>query len=169
MRTLDTFNLDANNIYLTVGIFDAAIFAIKAHGNQMYGSVPYYQHLAEVHAYGNHIWEDWDDTCSIAAYLHDTVEDTDVTVEELRKYFGDDVALIVDLLTKREGLDYFENVQTIIDSENVRAMMVKAADNAANLNGDKSHWDEKRAQKSNAKYTASFEVLVEAATNIGAK
>jgi len=169
MRTLENFNRNGD-LPITAGIFNAKLIAAEAHGSQMYGDLPYTEHLLDVFAYGNHIWENWDDTCSQAAFLHDIIEDTPTTEDDLREMgFSEEVIAIVVLVTKRKNLDYFENIQYIIDSENVRAMMVKAADNLANLRGDKSHWDETRAMKSNAKYQASFEVLVEAATNLGAK
>lgn len=69
---------------------------------------------------------------------------------------------MVELVTKDSALSYFENIQRIIDSENRRAMMVKFADNYKNYTGDKSDWDPKRREKSNAKYLKSMTLLAEA-------
>src|SRR5258708_28589878 len=45
--------------------------------------------------------------CIETGLLHDVVEDTDVTVEEIRKNFGDEVARCVDGVTKLGKLDFF--------------------------------------------------------------
>jgi guanosine-3',5'-bis(diphosphate) 3'-pyrophosphohydrolase len=74
-------------------------FARKAHRNQTrkYTGLPYVDHViavsAIVAAHGG------DDNQIIAALLHDTVEDTDVTLESVRVNFGDDVAKLVEELT----------------------------------------------------------------------
>ena len=38
----------------------------------------------------------------IAAFLHDVVEDTDYTIDDIRQRFGDDVAFLVDVVTKKK-------------------------------------------------------------------
>src|SRR5690606_32906742 len=43
-------------------------------------------------------------TAAICAMLHDVVEDTDVTIEDIRREFGDKICSIVDGLTKLDGL-----------------------------------------------------------------
>jgi GTP pyrophosphokinase len=59
----------------------------------------------------------------IAALLHDTVEDTSVTVEEIRKEFGDAAASIVDGVTKLDKVRYGEAAQ----AETIRKMVVAMA------------------------------------------
>ena len=79
-------------------------------------------------------------TAIIAALLHDTVEDTDVTLAQIHEQFGDRIALIVDGLTK---LDYSYNAQSpqaenfkkvlrtlLID---VRVVLIKIADRLHNM------------------------------------
>ena len=61
-----------------------------------------------------------------AGILHDVVEDTDMTVEEIRREFGDDVALLVDGVTKLGQVDYkVEKVE--IQAENLRKMFLAMA------------------------------------------
>ncbi len=61
-----------------------------------------------------------------AGILHDVVEDTSTTVEEIRRDFGDDVALLVDGVTKLGQVDYkVEKVE--IQAENLRKMFLAMA------------------------------------------
>jgi GTP pyrophosphokinase len=66
-----------------------------------------------------------DTTTLVSALLHDTVEDTDVTVEELEEDFGPEVARIVDGLTKLDRLEFRSREQE--QAENVRKMIVAMA------------------------------------------
>ena len=69
----------------------AYVFALKKHGSQLRTSGdPYYSHPIEVAG----ILTKFKLDCAsiIAGLLHDTVEDTDTTVEEIRSLFGDQVA-----------------------------------------------------------------------------
>jgi GTP pyrophosphokinase len=74
--------------------------------------------------------------------LHDVVEDTSVTVEQVRKEFGDDVARCVDGLTKLSKLDIFGAEERQAESfrkmllamvEDIRVIMVKLADRLHNM------------------------------------
>jgi guanosine-3',5'-bis(diphosphate) 3'-pyrophosphohydrolase len=63
------------------------------------------------------------DAVSVACgMLHDTVEDTLMTQEEVRKQFGEEVAEIVDGLTKLSKLDFTD--RTLLNAENVRKLLV---------------------------------------------
>lgn len=79
---------------------NAREFALRAHGSQTYGDgKPYRVHLEEVA--GNvsrfaNLFSPADlETLETAAWLHDTVEDTSTTLEDLRKAFGPGVAVTV--------------------------------------------------------------------------
>ena len=76
----------------------------------------------------------------IAAFLHDVVEDTDYTVEDIRETFGDEIAFLVDVLTKQKKDEYVEskqidNFRKMLDSVqyDVRAILVKIADRLHNM------------------------------------
>jgi guanosine-3',5'-bis(diphosphate) 3'-pyrophosphohydrolase len=66
-----------------------------------------------------------DTTTLTAALLHDTVEDTEVTLETIGGEFGDDVAHIVDGLTKLDRLEF--QTRELAQAENVRRMIVARA------------------------------------------
>ncbi len=61
-------------------------------------------------------------TSIVCALLHDTVEDTDVTLEDIRHGFGDKVAQIIDGLTKISGV--FDQSTNSIQAENFRKMLL---------------------------------------------
>lgn len=71
-----------------------------AHHNQLYNGKPYIEHPKRVYL---RIWdmgyEDEDIFC--VAWLHDVVEDTDVTLDDIRRDFGDRVADAVDAISRR--------------------------------------------------------------------
>jgi len=81
-------------------------------------------------------------TSIIAALLHDTVEDTDLTLEDVEAMFGKKVALIIDGLTKIEGISetsytsaQAETIKKILLtlSKDVRVILVKLADRLHNM------------------------------------
>ncbi len=76
----------------------------------------------------------------IAAFLHDVVEDTPHPLEELKVRFGDDVAYLVNVLTKKEKKNYalskqVDNFRQILDSmqQDIRPILVKLADRLHNM------------------------------------
>ena len=76
----------------------------------------------------------------IAAFLHDVVEDTRYTVKDIRNQFGDDVAFLVRVVTKKKKKDYemskqLDNFKQILDSVNydIRAILIKLADRLHNM------------------------------------
>ena len=96
-----------------------------------------------------------DDNLLAAAYLHDVVEDTPVTEDELRKEFGDDITNLVMEVTHEGRKDthgyYFPRLKTR------RGAMLKFADRLSNLsrlNGPK--WEGKRAERYVAKSINGF-------------
>ena len=103
----------------------AMVLAYAAHHGQFdKGGVPYIFHPI-------HLAEQMDDevtTC--VALLHDTVEDTDVTLEQLEKDFPREIVEAVALLTHAEDVEYFDYVRAI--KANPVAVKVKLADLAHN-------------------------------------
>lgn len=76
----------------------------------------------------------------IAAFLHDVVEDTDYTIDDIQKRFGDDVAFLVRVVTKQEKEHYemsrqMDNYKQMLDSihYDIRALLVKLADRLHNM------------------------------------
>ena len=115
-------------------------FAAEAHKEQRRRSgEPYITHPIAVAAILARELEMTDNTV-IAAFLHDVVEDTDHTVEEIRQLFGDDVAFLVDTVTKRKKDSYqhskqIDNYRQILESVHydVRALLIKLADRLHNM------------------------------------
>jgi guanosine-3',5'-bis(diphosphate) 3'-diphosphatase len=75
-----------------------------------------------------------------AAFLHDVVEDTPYTIDDIRKRFGDDVAFLVKVVTKKDTHDYeyskqLDNYRQILNSVqyDIRAVLVKLADRLHNM------------------------------------
>ena len=71
------------------------------------------------------------DVEKVVAFLHDTVEDTDTTIEEIRSIFGDEVAEAVSYLTRKKGVSYRKYIEKI--KENEIARKVKLADLSHNM------------------------------------
>ncbi len=75
-----------------------------------------------------------------AAFLHDVVEDTPYTIDDIRKRFGDDVAFLVKVVTKKDTHEYeyskqLDNYRQILNSVqyDIRAVLVKLADRLHNM------------------------------------
>lgn len=126
-----------------------------AHEGQLYGSLPYFTHPMLVAETVKNPTEDE----LVAALLHDVVEDTDRTLQDIEDNFGTRVMSIVDLLTKRRGITYQEGIMRIVDSGDLSAIKIKWADNYVNMNGDKSHMEKVRRDRLNEKYAKSFLTL----------
>lgn len=116
-------------------IKDAREFALKAHKNQLYGQKPYIYHLEQVVA----ILADYGEEAQIIGYLHDTVEDTDTSADEIETRFGKSVAEAVKILTDEPGQTReYRKKLTYTKMAKVRgfaevALIVKAADRLANI------------------------------------
>jgi GTP diphosphokinase / guanosine-3',5'-bis(diphosphate) 3'-diphosphatase len=119
----------------------AYVFSMKVHGSQTRASGdPYFSHPVEVAG----ILTDYRlDTASIVTgLLHDTVEDTVATIEEIDRLFGDEVARLVDGVTKLSRLElqspdsrHAENFRKLLlaISEDIRVLLVKLADRLHNM------------------------------------
>ncbi|MCR5184961.1 MAG: bifunctional (p)ppGpp synthetase/guanosine-3',5'-bis(diphosphate) 3'-pyrophosphohydrolase [Bacilli bacterium] len=147
---LHTFN-DVEELYLPYissledrqRIRDAYEFILKKHEGQLRKSgEPYYHHLIEVayivanlHTGPNTI---------IAALLHDVVEDTDTSIEDIEKKWGDEVAHLVDSLTKIQRLKLSKITSEEFEAEDhrkifigmakdIRVIIIKLADRLHNM------------------------------------
>ena len=115
--------------------------AAEAHKNQVRSSgEPYITHPVAV---ANILLDFCMDTDTIvAALLHDVVEDTDVSLDTIRKKFGEDVALMVDGVTKiglvplnTKEEQHAENIRKILMamSKDIRVIIIKLADRLHNM------------------------------------
>ena len=94
------------------------------HGQVDYNGIPYIFHPI-------HLAESMEDEISCcAALLHDVVEDTTLTMEELAREFPEEVISILRLLTHEKGIPYFDYVRAI--KQNPIAVKIKLADIAHN-------------------------------------
>ena len=119
----------------------AYVFAMKKHGAQLRASGdPYYSHPVEVAG----ILTKFKLDCAsiIAGLLHDTVEDTDTTLDEIKSLFGEQVAQIVDGVTKLAMIEQksankkqAENFRKLLlaMSEDIRVLLIKLADRLHNM------------------------------------
>ena len=121
-------------------IYRAYEFAYEAHKEQKRKSgEPYIIHPIAVASIVARELELGDNPV-ISAFLHDVVEDTDYTVEDIRERFGDDVAFLVDTVTKRKKDSYqhskqVDNYRQILESVHydIRALLIKLADRLHNM------------------------------------
>jgi guanosine-3',5'-bis(diphosphate) 3'-pyrophosphohydrolase len=110
-------------------------FALKWHGDQKYGEHPYVYHLHQV----AQLLKGYGELAQAIAYLHDVVEDTEASIDQLQNEFGPLVASCVSILTdepgatrqERKAKTYQKMAQ--VEGELELALVVKAADRLANM------------------------------------
>ena len=119
----------------------AYVYAMKAHGAQVRASGdPYFSHPLEVAAILTDL--KLDDATIVAAVLHDVIEDTESTREEVDRIFGEEIGDLVEGLTKLKRLDLVskravqaENFRKLLlaIAADVRVLLVKLADRLHNM------------------------------------
>jgi GTP pyrophosphokinase len=118
----------------------ASAFAERAHAGQMRKSgEPYFNHVTAT----AEILSEWrmDDSTVAAGFLHDTVEDTGVPLETIKAEFGEEIAFLVDGVTKLGRIKYrgvegkAENMRKMIValSQDLRVVFIKLADRLHNM------------------------------------
>jgi (p)ppGpp synthase/HD superfamily hydrolase len=128
----------------------AILYAIRAHGDtkRRYTQDPYIVHPIEVSALLRKYTTDEDSI--IAAILHDVVEDTDITIEDIEKEFGLDIALLVDELTDKFTKEAFPDLNRAhrkkrererIASISTKSKKIKLCDMISNLGDFVNHFD----------------------------
>jgi GTP diphosphokinase / guanosine-3',5'-bis(diphosphate) 3'-diphosphatase len=132
----------------------AYIYAMRAHGSQKRASGDlFFAHPLEVAA----ILTDLrlDDSTIVAAVLHDTIEDTEATLEEINQLFNPEIGALVDGLTKIKRLDLVskraaqgENFRKLLlaIAADVRVLLIKLADRLHNMRTLQFMPTEKRAR-----------------------
>ncbi|MFO7309830.1 MAG: bifunctional (p)ppGpp synthetase/guanosine-3',5'-bis(diphosphate) 3'-pyrophosphohydrolase [Pseudomonadota bacterium] len=119
----------------------AYVYAMRAHGQQKRASGDlFFSHPLEVAAILTDL--KLDESTIVAAVLHDTIEDTDATREEIDSMFGPEIGALVDGLTKIKKLDFVskkakqgENFRKLLlaIAADVRVLLVKLADRLHNM------------------------------------
>ena len=119
----------------------AYVYAMKQHGAQTRASGdPYFSHPLEVAGILTDL--KLDDSTIVTALLHDVVEDTDASVEDIERIFGKNIGRLVDGVTKLGKLElqseetkHAENFRKLLVamSEDIRVLLVKLADRLHNM------------------------------------
>lgn len=119
----------------------AYVYTVQKHGTQKRASGdPYFSHPIEVAGLMTEL--KLDQETIVTALLHDTVEDTLATVEEIEQYFGPEIARLVDGVTKLSKIEAMteneraaENLRKLFlaMSEDLRVLLVKLADRLHNM------------------------------------
>ncbi len=119
----------------------AYVYTVQKHGSQKRASGdPYFSHPVEVAGLMTDL--KLDQETIVTALLHDTVEDTLATIEDIRGLFGEEVARLVDGVTKLSKIEQMpeneraaENLRKFLlaMSEDLRVLLVKLADRLHNM------------------------------------
>jgi guanosine-3',5'-bis(diphosphate) 3'-pyrophosphohydrolase len=127
-------------------------FASERHKGQLddQGRPYFFAHIVQVYGIFIDVSDDTEVLC--AGLLHDTLEDTETTYDELRTLFTPNIAELVKMLTYNEENKCFEDMKPS-DKYNVlfhKAVLVKFADRLSNLSRMESWSDEKRNEYINS-------------------
>src|SRR5271154_5788820 len=117
VERVQAYDADADEALLN----KAYVYAMTAHGKQFRASGdPYFAHPLEVAAILTDL--KLDVPTIVTALLHDTIEDTLVTYEDIREKFGEEIANLVDGVTKLSQLEVFS--ERTKQAENFRKLML---------------------------------------------
>jgi GTP pyrophosphokinase len=135
------------------GLVDKALeFASERHKGQLddQGRPYFFAHVVQVYGILIDVSDDTEVLC--AGLLHDILEDTDTTYEELRSIFTPNIAEIVNMVTHSDEDKFFPNLKPT-DEYSVlfhKAVLVKFADRLSNLSRMESWSDKKRYEYINS-------------------
>ena len=163
-------NLRQHNARVDVAVIDRAYaIAKKAHEGQLRRSgEPYITHPLAV----AEILVDLGigPTTIAAALLHDTVEDTDYTLDDVRRDFGAEVALLVDGVTKLDKIKFGEDAEAetvrkmvVAMSRDIRVILIKLADRLHNART----WGFVPTESAERKAKETLEIYVPLAHRLG--
>ncbi len=137
VERVKAYDPDANEDLLN----RAYVFSMKAHGSQLRASGdPYFSHPIEVAGILTDLG--LDDETIATGILHDTIEDTVATPEDIKRLFGENVARLVDGVTKLSRIEAqteseraAENLRRFLlaMSDDIRVLLVKLADRLHNM------------------------------------
>ncbi|ASY62172.1 GTP pyrophosphokinase [Sinorhizobium sojae CCBAU 05684] len=150
VERVQSYKPDVNEALLN----KAYVYAMQKHGQQKRASGdPYISHPLEVAAILTEMH--LDESTIAVALLHDTIEDTTATRQEIDELFGEDIGALVEGLTKIKKLDLVtkkakqaENLRKLLlaISDDVRVLLVKLADRLHNMRTLDHMSAEKRAR-----------------------
>ena len=111
----------------------AILVAEKAHANQSYDIYPYIFHLKQVAEIAENLH--YCEEILVACILHDILEDTDLSYNDIKKAFGEEVAEIVYCVTDEVGRNRKERKEKTYPKikSNEKAVIVKICDRIANM------------------------------------
>lgn len=143
------FNQESYIKYLT--------YAALAHGDQKTPKgLPYLTHITSVTmevinaCEQSKLDETKSDFAIACALLHDVIEDTNITYDDLYVKFGYEIADAVEALSKNKNLSKQEQIRDSLErmlTQPYEVQMVKLADRITNLSTPPEHWDNKRIKE----------------------
>lgn len=167
VERVTSYKPDANETLLN----KAYVYAMQKHGEQVRANGdPYFSHPLEVAAILTDLHLD-EETIAVAL-LHDTIEDTDATRNEIDEMFGEQIADLVEGLTKLKRIDLVsqkakqaENLRRLLlaISDDIRVLLVKLADRLHNMRTLHHVKEEKRVRIA----TETMEIYAPLAGRIG--
>ena len=136
-----SFSPDQDSQEVTEALWKAYEFGLRHHdGQKRLSGKPYFSHCIAV-ASTLASWK-MDTTTIIAGLLHDTVEDTEATLDDIVKNFGDDLGNLVDGLTKISEISYSSRKEKQVGNfmkmllsvaQDMRVIIIKFADRLHNM------------------------------------
>lgn len=152
-------------------ISKAAEFAVKAHeGQNRKSGEPFVVHPYNVALILSEL--EMDDEAIAAGLLHDTVEDTSCTINEIKELFGENVAALVEGVTKLGKIPYSTKQEQQVENlrkmflamaKDIRVIIIKLADRLHNMRTLKSMSEEKQLAKAHE----TMEVFAPLANRLG--
>lgn len=151
-------------------------FAAKAHKNQKYytevegETTNYLTHIGDVAMETMWVLQNSQQTFNAdlalsCAILHDTIEDTETSLDDIKKEFGQQVAAGVSALTKDETLSKPKQMQdslTRIKKEPKEIWVVKMADRSSNLAPPPPYWNSEKIEAYKKEALQIYSALSEA-------
>ena len=140
------------NKYFDFDIAKAVKISCNAHDGQKYGDEPYFYHPVMVAYLVGHMG--YDARFIITAYLHDVVEDSSYTLEDIRYHFGEEIGDAVEAMTKKvdpntgKRESYKDYLDRVVKNE--IAIVVKYAD---------LHHNHKISGRDTKKYREAYEFV----------
>ena len=166
-ENISKYNVNSNFEFIK----KAGDFAIKAHeGQNRVSGEPFVMHPFSVAIILTEL--EMDDEAIVAGLLHDTVEDTDCTLEDIKENFGENVALLVDGVTKLGKIPYSTKQEQQVENlrkmflamaKDIRVIIIKLADRLHNLRTLKSVTPAKQLEKAHE----TMEIFAPLANRLG--